>query len=103
MKEMFIPEVAEAFQLAGITALIYDPRNTGMSEGQPRNEIDPMKQIEDYSDAATFLGTLSIVDPNCIGFWGMSFSATIAVCGCLGQMGEIRHRRVPIDGIRIWH
>jgi pimeloyl-ACP methyl ester carboxylesterase len=77
---MFIPEVAEAFQLAGVTALIYDPRSTGASEGQPRNEIDPMKQIEDYSDAATFLRTLPVVDPNCIGFWGMSFSATIALC-----------------------
>jgi fermentation-respiration switch protein FrsA (DUF1100 family) len=77
---MFIPEVAEVFQLAGVTALIYDPRSTGASEGQPRNEIDPMKQIEDYSDAATFLGTLPVVDPNCIGFWGMSFSATIALC-----------------------
>ena len=77
---MFIPEVAEAFQLAGLTALIYDPRSTGASEGQPRNEIDPMKQIEDYSDAATFLGTLPVVDPNRIYFWGMSFSATIALC-----------------------
>ncbi len=77
---MFIPQVAEEFQLSGITALIYDPRNTGMSEGQPRNEIDPMKQIEDYSDAATYLKTLPVVDPSCIGFWGMSFSATIALC-----------------------
>jgi len=77
---MFIPDVAEEFQLAGITALIYDPRSTGASEGQPRNEIDPTKQIEDYSDAATFLAGLPVVDPNCIGFWGMSFSATIALC-----------------------
>ncbi|KAF4630890.1 hypothetical protein G7Y89_g7241 [Cudoniella acicularis] len=80
VKEMFIPEVAEQFQAAGITALIYDPRKTGTSDGEPRNEIDPMKQVEDYSDALTFLSTLPIVDPNCIGFWGMSFSATIALC-----------------------
>lgn len=78
---MFVPEVAEQFQLAGITALIYDPRSTGTSDGIPRNEIDPMKQVEDYSDALTFLSTLPIVDSNCIGFWGMSFSATVALCG----------------------
>jgi len=77
---MFIPEVAEQFQAAGITALIYDPRNTGTSEGQPRNEIDPTKQVEDYSDALTFLNSLSIVDQDSIGFWGMSFSATISLC-----------------------
>jgi fermentation-respiration switch protein FrsA (DUF1100 family) len=77
---MFVPEVAEAFQLLGITALIYDPRSIGLSDGNPRNEIDPMKQVEDYSDALTFLSTLPIVDSDSIGFWGMSFSGAIALC-----------------------
>lgn len=77
---MFTAEPAEAFQRAGITALVYDPRSTGTSEGEPRNEIDPVKQVSDYSDALTYLATLPIVDPNSIGFWGMSFSATVALC-----------------------
>jgi fermentation-respiration switch protein FrsA (DUF1100 family) len=77
---MFVPEVAEQFQLAGITALIYDPRSTGLSDGIPRNEIDPMKQIEDYSDALTFLSSLPMVDRNHIGFWGMSFGGTVSLC-----------------------
>lgn len=80
VKEMFVPEVAEQFQLAGITALIYDPRSTGSSDGTPRNEIDPMKQVEDYSDAMTFMSSLPNVDSNRIAFWGMSFSATVALC-----------------------
>ncbi len=77
---MFVPEVAEQFQLAGVTALIYDPRSTGSSDGTPRNEIDPMKQVEDYSDAFTFLSSLPLVDSSRIAFWGMSFSATVALC-----------------------
>lgn len=77
---MFVLSVAEQFQLLGITALIYDPRSPGTSEGTPRNEIDPMKQVEDYSDAFTFLSTLLVVDSDRIGFWGMSFSGTIALC-----------------------
>lgn len=39
-----------------------------------------MKQIEDYSDAFTFLSSLPLVDSNRIAFWGMSFSATVALC-----------------------
>ncbi|RDW89665.1 hypothetical protein BP6252_01697 [Coleophoma cylindrospora] len=80
VKEMFIPEVAEGFQASGITALIYDPRSTGESDGIPRNDIDPMKQVEDYSDALTFLAKQSSVDPNRIAFWGQSFSGTVALC-----------------------
>ena len=77
---MLLPEVAESFQHEGITALIYDPRSIGCSDGLPRNEIDPMKQVEDYSDALTFLSKHPLVDPSQIAFWGMSFSGSIAAC-----------------------
>ena len=77
---MFVPEVAEQYQLANITALIYDPRTLGLSDGHPCNDINPMKQASDYSDALTYLRTLPIVDPDRIAFWGMSFAATIALC-----------------------
>jgi alpha/beta superfamily hydrolase len=40
-----LPGVAKQFQENGITALIYDPRTVGESEGQPRNDIDPFPQI----------------------------------------------------------
>lgn len=76
---MFVPEVAEYFQLAGITALIYDPRTLGLSDGTPRNDIDPKKQAEDYHDALTFLSGLPIVDPNRIVYWGFSFAGMVAL------------------------
>jgi len=77
---MLLPEVAESFQRAGITALIYDPRSIGLSDGFPRNDINPMKQTEDYSDALTFLSKHAIVNPAQIIFWGMSFSGCVAAC-----------------------
>ncbi|ERF75983.1 hypothetical protein EPUS_01349 [Endocarpon pusillum Z07020] len=77
---MLLPEVAESFQREGITALIYDPRSIGLSDGFPRNEIDPMKQVEDYSDALTFLSKHPLVDASRIAFWGMSFSGSVAAC-----------------------
>lgn len=77
---MNLPDVAEGFQRAGITALIYDPRSIGLSGGMPRNDIDPVKQVEDYSDALTFLAGHPMVDPNRMAFWGISLSATVSLC-----------------------
>lgn len=77
---MVVPDVAEHFQKAGFNALIYDPRSCGESEGHPRNDIDPIKQMSDYSDALSFLASQPSVRPTQLGFWGMSFSATVALC-----------------------
>ena len=77
---MFVPEAAAQFQKSGITALLYDPRTTGASEGQPRNDIDPMKQVEDCFDALTFMSSLGIVDANQMALWGFSFGATVSLC-----------------------
>ncbi|MCJ1384550.1 hypothetical protein MMC17_007667 [Xylographa soralifera] len=80
VKEMLLPEVAESFHHEGITALIYDPRSIGLSDGLPRNQIDPMARVEDYSDALTYLLKHPLVDPSRIAFWGMSFSGSVAAC-----------------------
>lgn len=81
VKEMVgLPSAAMAFQQAGITALVYDPRTTGLSDGEPRNDIDPFKQIEDYSDALTFLGGHPMVDSARMGVWGMSLAGAVGLC-----------------------
>jgi pimeloyl-ACP methyl ester carboxylesterase len=80
VKEMLLPEVAEKFQSLGYTALIYDPRSIGDSDGLPRNQIDPLKQIEDLADIVTYVTTLPSVNPHLISLWGMSFGGTISAC-----------------------
>lgn len=75
-----LPDVAAHLQTAGYTVLLYDPRTTGLSYGEPRNDIDPIAQVGDYSDAVTYLGTLPSVDLSQIFIWGMSFSAAVALC-----------------------
>ena len=49
VKEMLLPEIAERFQSVGYSALIYDPRSIGDSDGIPRNHIDPLQQAEDLA------------------------------------------------------
>ncbi|KAH8593075.1 Alpha/Beta hydrolase protein [Bisporella sp. PMI_857] len=74
LKEQYLPDFAERFQAAGYGALIYDNRNYGSSDGQPRNHTDPFLQHRDYSAAFDFVASLPDVDPTNIIFWGSSLS-----------------------------
>ncbi|KAF5127154.1 Polyketide transferase ATR5 [Metarhizium anisopliae] len=77
-----MPTTAAAFQAAGITALAYDPRGVGMSDGEPRNNINPSVQVDDMSDAMTFLLSHRSVDRRQgVGIWGMSLGGTVAMAG----------------------
>ncbi|KAI0406533.1 alpha/beta-hydrolase [Xylaria palmicola] len=80
-KEMSgLPAVAQKFQSAGITALIYDHRGVGTSDGSPRNQINPFLQVDDMSDAMTFLLSCPAVDPReGVGFWGYSLGGSVAM------------------------
>ena len=74
-----LPTTAAAFQAAGITTLIYDPRGVGVSEGFPRNDINPFREVDDMSDALTFLYSYPSVDRRQVGLWGMSLGAAVAM------------------------
>lgn len=74
-----LPECAVALQKCGITALLYDPRNTGASGGNPRNDIGPPQSVGDISDALTYLLTLPSVDPTQVGLFGISFGGSVAL------------------------
>lgn len=73
-KEMFTDRFAEVFAAAGLAVLLYDHRGFGASEGQPRQEIDPWRQVEDLRHAITHASSLPAVDPSRIGVWGSSYS-----------------------------
>lgn len=74
VKEMYLDRFAEAFAEAGLAALVYDNRNFGASDGQPRQEIDPWAQVRDYRTAITYAMTRAEVDAERIGIWGSSYS-----------------------------
>lgn len=74
VKEMYLDSYAEVFSRAGLGVLVYDNRGLGASGGEPRQQIDRVLQIRDYSDAITFAQTLPGADPERIGIWGSSFS-----------------------------
>lgn len=73
-KEMQLPAFAEAFVAAGLAVLVYDHRNLGASDGEPRQEIDPYAQVADARDAITWVSARDDVAAGRIGVWGTSYS-----------------------------
>jgi alpha-beta hydrolase superfamily lysophospholipase len=57
VKEMYLDSFAEVFAAAGLNALVFDNRNFGASDGEPRLEIDPSRCWESTSPAATSAGS----------------------------------------------
>jgi fermentation-respiration switch protein FrsA (DUF1100 family) len=74
LKEQFLTDFAERFQAAGYGSLVYDNRHYGSSDGQPRNNTDPILQSRDYSSAFDYAASLTEVDASSIIFWGSSLS-----------------------------
>ena len=54
---MYLDSFAEVFAAAGLNVLVFDNRNFGASDGEPRQEIDPWAQVRDYRHAITYAGT----------------------------------------------
>jgi len=84
VKEMALDRYAEVFREAGLGVLVYDHRNFGASDGEPRQEIDPWAQVRDYRSAIGWLAARPDVDAERIGIWGSSFSGgeAIVVAAC---------------------
>jgi fermentation-respiration switch protein FrsA (DUF1100 family) len=68
VKELYLDLYAEFFAQSKFVVLLYDHQNFGESAGEPRQEIDPKKQVQGYSSAITYLQSLAnLVDAQRIG------------------------------------
>jgi uncharacterized protein len=74
VRELVMPYYARAFAERGIAALVFDYRNLGVSDGEPRQHLDPWMQIRDYQNAVSFLTTRPEIDADRLGAWGISYS-----------------------------
>jgi len=79
VKEHGIEPFARAFAEAGFVVLLHDHRGFGASSGEPRQDIDPWRQISDWRRAISYLESLDVVDPQRIGLWGTSYAGGHAI------------------------
>ncbi|OBH30136.1 alpha/beta hydrolase [Mycobacterium sp. E342] len=74
VRSMRLDAYAERFSAAGYACLVFDYRNFGDSEGEPRQLLDVGLQLADWAAAVTYARTLPGIDPNRIALWGTSFA-----------------------------
>jgi uncharacterized protein len=97
VKEMYLDSFAEAFAAGGLGALVFDNRNFGASDGEPRQEIDPWAQVRDYRHAITWAQSRPEVDADGIGVWGSSYSGGhVLVLGAIDKRIKCVACQVPL-------
>jgi uncharacterized protein len=74
VKELGLAKFAEAFANAGFVVLLHDHRTFGASGGEPRQDVDPWRQVADWRRAISYLESRPEVDPDRIGLWGTSYA-----------------------------
>lgn len=108
VKELAQPRFAEALVKNGFAVLIFDYRGFGGSSGEPRQHIDPWRQIEDYRNTLSYLETREDVDSERLAVWGISYSGGHAlILGALDSRVRAVCSIVPVidgwDNLRLGH
>jgi fermentation-respiration switch protein FrsA (DUF1100 family) len=103
VREWVIPS-ADTFARAGLACLVYDHPCWGASDGEPRSEIDPWRQVRAYRDAMTFASTLKGIAADRIGIWGTSLSGGhVLVVAAVDRRVRAVVSQVPASNIHEMH
>jgi pimeloyl-ACP methyl ester carboxylesterase len=73
----WLTDLAVDLAKAGFAVLLFDHRNFGESDGEPRFGFDTLLQIRGYRDAITFLEKQPGIDKQKIVAWGESASSLV--------------------------
>src|SRR5271168_4846679 len=100
IREHGLGRFARVFADAGFIVLVHDHRGFGASDGQPRFDVDPWRQIADWRYVISYLESHPAVDGDRIGLWGTSYSGGHAiVLGATDRRLKAVVTQVPtIDG-----
>ena len=88
VKDLYLPDNAEALIQAGYVVMTFDYKGWGESEGT-RSRLAPYGRVIDVQAAMTFLGLQPEVDSQRIGLYGTSYGgATVSWVGAVDQRAK---------------
>jgi fermentation-respiration switch protein FrsA (DUF1100 family) len=100
VKEMYLDAYAEVFAKAGLASVVFDHAGFGESDGEPRQTVDPPRQLLGYRDAITFGSAQPGVNGDAIGVWGSSFSGGhVIVLAATDDRVKAAVSQVPYVGV----
>lgn len=88
VKEQMAAVYARKLAERGLVALVFDFRNYGERDGEPRNYESPRLKTQDIGQAAAYLASLPFIDSTRIG--------GLAVCASSGYMAQATVDGTPI-------
>jgi len=97
-------EFAEEFSANGYAAYVFDYRTFGDSEGNPRNNVDPIHHGEDWDAALAHVRTLEGINLDKIVLWGTAFSGAHVVCAAArdgnvaATISQVPYSGMPKEG-----
>jgi fermentation-respiration switch protein FrsA (DUF1100 family) len=87
----------EFFARAGYVVLAIDYRSFGESEGEPRGQLFPLVQVEDFRSGVSFLQRTKGVNRDRIGLWGTSNSGgTVIYAAAVDRRIKAVVAQVPV-------
>lgn len=69
-----LPRIAKEFVAREYAVFLFDYRNFGDSEGEPRNLVKASRHVEDWEAAIDHVRGLKAIDRRKIALWGTSYS-----------------------------
>ncbi|WP_049969905.1 alpha/beta hydrolase [Haladaptatus cibarius] len=69
-----LPEIAKRFVARGFAVFLFDYRNFGDSDGEPRTLVHSSRHVEDWEAAIDHVRGLDAIDRRKIALWGTSYS-----------------------------
>jgi hypothetical protein len=98
---VWLTDLAVDLAQAGFAVLLFDHRNFGESDGEPRFGFDTLLQIRGYRDAITFLEKQPGIDKQKIAVWGESASSLVVqFIGVFDERVQAVIAHTPVCGNR---